>query len=96
MFCHDCGEQLEEDFIYCPSCGIKKDTNQLSYRHLLSQEAVSEKEAIKRYFYSGFNYETIIGFLLKYNGIAMSISTLKKKVVFLWFLSRDLSQCFCM
>lgn len=80
MFCHNCGEKLEEDFIYCPSCGLKKDTNQLSYRHLVSQEAVSEKEAIEGYFYSGFNYETIIGFLLKYNGIAMSISTLKRRL----------------
>ena len=78
MFCHDCGEKLEEDFIYCSNCGIKQDSSQLSYRHLLSHEVLSEKEAIEGYFYSGFNYKTIVDFLSKYNGLSMSISTLKR------------------
>ena len=80
MFCHNCGEKLEEDFLYCSKCGIKQDTSQPSYRVLLSDEAVSEKEVIEGYFYSGFSYETIINFLSKYNGIVISMSTLKRRL----------------
>lgn len=80
MFCYKCGEKLEEDFTYCPECGVKQDNSQPSYRHLISHEAESEKEAIEGYFYSGFTYESIISFLSKYNGIVMSLSTLKRRL----------------
>ena len=80
MFCYQCGEGLEEDFHNCPQCGIKQDIDQPSYRILLADDGVSEKEAIEAYFYSGFSYEAIINFLSKYNGIVMSMSTLKRKL----------------
>ena len=66
--------------LYCWKCGIKQDTSRPSYRIILSDETVSEKEVIEGYFYSGFSYETIIHFLSKYSGIAMSMSTLKRRL----------------
>ena len=68
--------------LYCWKCGIKQDTSRPSYRIILSDETVSEKEVIEGYFYSGFSYETIIHFLSKYNGIAMSMSILKRRLSF--------------
>lgn len=81
MFCHNCGKEVEEDYLYCPECGIKQDISQPSYRVILSDETVlTEKEAIEGYFYSGFTYETITHFLAKYNGITMSLKTLKRRL----------------
>jgi hypothetical protein len=80
MFCQKCGVQIEDDFQYCPKCGIKLDTTLPSYRVLLSNENITEKEAIEGYFYSGFNYDVILNFLSKYHGISMSMSTLKRRL----------------
>eukprot|EP00794_Sanderia_malayensis_P008461 gene8461-9368_t len=80
MFCYSCAEKLEEHYIYCSNCGTKQDTSHPSFRVLLSDERISEKEAIKGYFYSGLSYEAIVHFLSKYNGIEMSLSTLKRRL----------------
>ena len=49
-----------------------------SFRILLSFENVTEKQAIEAYFNSGFNYNVFLCFLRKYDGIQISLSTLKR------------------
>ena len=47
MFCHNCGSEVLEDYLYCSQCGKKLEIAVPSFRLLLSSENVTEKEAIE-------------------------------------------------
>lgn len=82
MYCSGCGGQRqEEDYIYCPNCGVKFEPSIPPYSFLGSgQSNLTEREAIEAYFNSGFEYRAILQFLSKYHGIEMSLSTLKRRL----------------
>ena len=73
MLCSTCGESLQLSFRRCPKCGKELATN-VAHR---SCDADSQKSIIETYFLAGFEYETIVSFLEKFNGIHITLSTLK-------------------
>ena len=80
MFCHNCGSEVLQEYLYCSQCGIKLDIAVPSFRLLLFSKNVKEKEAIEGYFNSGFSYNAIICFLEKYHDMSMSLSTPKRRL----------------
>ena len=74
-YCSQCGTEIE--FIFCLQCGVNIERH-LSGIAPLGNHSLSEREIIKSYFYSGFEYESILQFLSKFHGIKMSMSTLKQ------------------
>ena len=80
MFCHNCGSEVLQEYLYCSQRGIKIDIAVPSFRLLLFSENVTKKEAIEAYFNSGFSYNALFCFLGKYHGISMSLSMLKRRL----------------
>ena len=80
MFCHNCGSEVLQEYLYCSQCGTKLEIAVPSFQLLLSAENVTEKEAIEAYFNSGFSYNTILCFLEKNHDMSMSLSTLKRRL----------------
>ena len=58
-------------------CGIKLETVVHTYSVLSVRNNVNEREVIENYFHRGFEYETIVSFLTKYNGTEIWLSKLK-------------------
>ena len=80
MFCHNCGSEVLQEYLYCSQCRTKLDIAVPSFRLLLSSENVTEKEAIEAYFNNGFSYNAILCFLDKYHDMSISLSTLKRRL----------------
>lgn len=79
-YCHQCGSEIEREFIYCMQCGTKVEIGLPSYRVILGGQSLSEREIIESYFNSGFEYKVIQQFLSKFHNIEMSMSTLKRRL----------------
>ena len=78
-YCSQCGTEIEREFIFYPQCGVNIERH-LSRIVPLGNHSLSEREIIESYFYSGFEYESILQFLSKFHGIKMSMSTLKRRL----------------
>ena len=70
-YCHQCGSEVEREFVYCTQCGTKVEIGVPSYRVILGVQSVSEREVIESYFYSGLEYEAILRLLKKFHNIEM-------------------------
>ena len=70
MYCHSCGSHQATDTNFCGVCGTRK-------RHSDVQSETNQEELIKSYFLYGFDYQTICMFLEKFDGITISLRTLK-------------------
>ena len=79
-YCSQCGTQIEREYIFCPQCGVNIERGYLSHTLTLGNHSLSEREIIESYFYSGFEYESILQFLSKFHAIKMSMSTLKRRL----------------
>ena len=79
-YCSQCGTQIEREYIFCPQCGVNTERGYLSHILTLGNHSLSEREIIESYFYSGFEYESILQFLSKFHAIKMSMSTLKRRL----------------
>ena len=77
MFCSSCGNELEEAYAFCPTCGRQVGDNTGPQDESNSE---NEREAIESYFFSGYEYKTVISFLSKYHDINISLSTLKRRL----------------
>ena len=73
MFCFRCGRDLTNSIFFCNHCGIK-------IREVDENADKDEYTLIKEYFMHGFNYLTIVNFLLKHHGIEISVRTLKRRL----------------
>ena len=62
--CHECNAQVGFVDNFCLSCG-----NQLD----------KVTNILKYYFYHGYEYNTIIDFITKYDGISMSLRSLQNR-----------------
>ena len=76
MFCNTCGQQLQECFVFCPKCGLELAANVAHG----SCDVDSQKNIIETYFLAGFEYDTIVSFLEKFQGIHISLSTLQRRL----------------
>ena len=65
-YCSQCGTQIERKYIFCPQCGVNIERGYLSHTLTLGNHSLSEREIIESYFYSGFEYESILQFLSKF------------------------------
>ena len=79
-YCSQCGTQIERECIFCPQCGVNIERGYLSHTLTLGNHSLSEREIIESYFYSGFEYESILQFLSKFHAIKMSMCTLKRRL----------------
>ena len=75
MFCTNCGNEVNEESIFCSSCGSKIVIN---YREQ-PPSTNDEKELISYYFRKGYKYKTIALFLKPRRIIEISIRTLKRR-----------------
>ena len=78
--CGQCGTEIERQFIFCPQCEYRKEYLSHTLINTLGNHSISEREIIESYFYSGFEYESILQFLSKFHAIKMSMSTLKQRL----------------
>ena len=76
MFCHRCGTEIDS-ILFCTNCGVKIRRNTQS---LALCRFRSEKEAICRYFCTGWSYQAIVNSLQQQHGISMSLRTLKRRL----------------
>ena len=76
MFCTNCGNEVNEEGLFCSSCDSKIVMN---YREH-PPGTNDEKELISYYFRKGYKYKTIALFLKLRNNIEISIRTLKRRL----------------
>ena len=74
VFCHRCATEIDS-ILFCTNCGVKIRRNTQS---LALCRFRSEKEAICRYFCTGWSYQAIVNSLQQQHGISMSLRTLKE------------------
>ena len=79
MYCDNCGGKVEGHFNFCPGCGetVSSDVPGIapSIRNNLTKE-----EAARFYFERGFQYNSILNFLSKFNAINISYWTLLNRL----------------
>ena len=73
MYYHSCGSHQATDTTFCGVCGTRK-------RHSEVQSETNQEELIKSYSLYGFDYQAICMFLEKFQGITISLRTLKRRL----------------
>ena len=76
MFCTNCGNEVNEEDLFCSSCGSKIVINCREQ----PPGTNDEKELISYYFRKGYKYKTIALFLKLRHNIEISIRTLKRRL----------------
>eukprot|EP00794_Sanderia_malayensis_P013642 gene13642-15069_t len=82
MYCAQCGHNLglHED-VFCCQCGSIVHKGEHEYQKFDGKfEFSTEKEAITYYFKRHFSNKTIVMFLQQYQGISISVRTLKRRL----------------
>ncbi|MHC1758279.1 MAG: hypothetical protein AB9917_01975 [Negativicutes bacterium] len=81
MFCRDCGQQLQEDWVVCPKCGMATDD---IYAPLTSVEKdrIREEERIRAKEQSNSNTQTLAGIIL------FPIRVIAGIIFLLWLFSK--------
>ena len=74
MFCYRCGNQLQQDNLYCSQCGT------LKIHVVNTDDLCTEKEIIDYYFTKGLRYVSILLFIKLYHNIDISLRTLKRRL----------------
>jgi hypothetical protein len=63
-----------------PGITSQEDNKMAENTHKFYDEEIDEESLIKYYFYKGFEYNNIIGFLSTYHNIDMSRRTLERRL----------------
>jgi len=81
MFCRECGQQVQEDWVVCPKCGIAIDDNERPLSNA-EKRRIREEEKIRAKERSSSNTESLAGCIM------FPIRVIVGVIFILWFLSK--------